>query len=47
MVGATTERIRDRKVCETCLSIPSNQDVVLNIPNVNMRLVRILVRLPE
>ena len=32
----TSERARNPKVCEARLAIPTDQDVVLDVPNVNM-----------
>jgi hypothetical protein len=47
VVRETSERTRDSKVSKTCLSVPSNQDVALDISSVNVGLARTFVCLPE
>ena len=47
VVRETSECARDSKVSETCLSVPSNQDVALDILSVNGGLARTFVCLPE
>ena len=47
VVRETSECARDSKVSETCFSVPSNQDVPLDILSVNEELARTFVCLPE
>jgi hypothetical protein len=43
LVREASECVSGPKICDARLAVPSNQDIVLNVSNVNMGFVRLLV----